>query len=538
MALNKPGEMIFFAEKYEEQLNSEGKKSISTAYLKLITWARSGNSKKIHDLYLKESGQLKTIITLPVTDQNMFEIAQAHQFYFYTLQFMIEDKDAVLIEEIMANLKVLNKNILAVKNASGMNALSILFCKLLFLYSQVEYCFYKNDLKKVEELLTEAGKMLSDDKTSINNMRPGLEDIYNNLELKLCLLKKDNDKTVQIYEKIGNTPPIFNDQKANYFENRSRLLYTMGDKKAAMNYMDSALMYQKKDVQANVEAYENLLYANIESEYNKLELENSLSKRSVLKKWVFVLIGIIVSVSGFAYYSVIRERRKSNERIKSLNNMTELAISEAMLFATREEQKKLGQDLHDDFSGSLLSLINQLEIIKQKESNPDLIQNLGDVEAQASVIYNSVRNKSHAIYNKADNPENDHFDDSLIRIINSAMPDSVYKKDIEISKDAISLLSMNQRIQILRIVQEAISNIIKYSKATEATVFLFLKDDKKTVLQISDNGIGLDKSILQKDSKKGLGFKSIRNRVDKLGGSMDIINDDGTTLLIEFEAVG
>ncbi len=538
MALNRPGEMIFFAEKFEDQLNKEGRKSISTAYLKLIIWARSGNNKKVIELYNKERDYLKGVNKLVPNNQTFIEIGQTHQFYFYTLQVLVQEQQNTLIEEVMSNLKILDDNLNNFKNSNDMRAESFQFCKYLQLFSQIEYKFYKNDLAGVKTLLAIASQKLNNEKTSLNNTKLSLEEIYNNFELKLCLINKDHAKAELFYEKIGNAPPIFNDQRSSYFESKSRLLATLGDFRSATNLMDSAMVYQKKDVQSTVEAYENLLYAHIESEYNKLELQSSMNKSNQLRNWIFVLIGIVFSISGFAFFSVLRERYKSKKRIAALNNMTEIAVNEAMLFATREEQKKIGQDLHDDFSGSLLSVINQLEAIKQNESNGELAIIIGEVSAQASMIYNSVRNKSHAIYNKADDPQNDHFDDNLVKIINSAMPDSVYKVDVDIAKAAIGHLNMNQRIQILRIIQEAIANIIKYSKASEVSVFLFLKDDQSTVLQISDNGVGFDKSILQNESRKGLGLRSILNRVNNLGGIMDIINEGGTSLVIQFKAQG
>jgi signal transduction histidine kinase len=90
-------------------------------------------------------------------------------------------------------------------------------------------------------------------------------------------------------------------------------------------------------------------------------------------------------------------------------------------------------------------------------------------------------------------------------------------------------------ISIYRIVQEALNNAIKHAKASYATVRLSTKDND-IFLKITDNGVGFDPNMQAPgDSKKGLGLQSISERIEALGGTLNIYSQPGrgTTLFVE-----
>ena len=81
---------------------------------------------------------------------------------------------------------------------------------------------------------------------------------------------------------------------------------------------------------------------------------------------------------------------------------------------------------------------------------------------------------------------------------------------------------------IYRIVQEAMTNIAKHSKANHVSISLMRKMDGRTELVIEDNGIGFDMESI----KKGLGLGSMRERAEFSGGSFDIesVREKGTVI--------
>ena len=86
------------------------------------------------------------------------------------------------------------------------------------------------------------------------------------------------------------------------------------------------------------------------------------------------------------------------------------------------------------------------------------------------------------------------------------------------------------RIHLLRIIQEAVSNILKHAKADKVKLFMY-EEDNLLHLQIIDNGKGFTKT-LQPKKKESVGLISLKNRVKEMNGTIDIItNSNGTEIL-------
>lgn len=78
-----------------------------------------------------------------------------------------------------------------------------------------------------------------------------------------------------------------------------------------------------------------------------------------------------------------------------------------------------------------------------------------------------------------------------------------------------------------RVIMELVNNIIRHSGASEATVQL-IGYDNHLALMAEDNGRGFSR-----DLGKGLGLRSIRSRVEFLGGEIAIdTGASGTTIII------
>ena len=83
------------------------------------------------------------------------------------------------------------------------------------------------------------------------------------------------------------------------------------------------------------------------------------------------------------------------------------------------------------------------------------------------------------------------------------------------------------KMNLYRIIQEAIQNINKYSKAKHVDIEFKNEDDQLT-LSIKDNGIGFDAET----KKIGIGLKNMKARVDKLKAKLSIESENGKGTLI------
>ena len=79
------------------------------------------------------------------------------------------------------------------------------------------------------------------------------------------------------------------------------------------------------------------------------------------------------------------------------------------------------------------------------------------------------------------------------------------------------------RRNIYLTVKETLHNIVKHAQATEVSIQTEI--GKWLMIKINDNGIGLDNSI---PGEFGNGLISMRNRMKELGGSFEIMSQNGT----------
>jgi signal transduction histidine kinase len=96
---------------------------------------------------------------------------------------------------------------------------------------------------------------------------------------------------------------------------------------------------------------------------------------------------------------------------------------------------------------------------------------------------------------------------------------------VTVSVDLTTALERDAEVVLLRCAQEGLANIRKHAGATHATVWLG-DDDDQTVLQVADDGRGLDPAAIP----DGFGLSGLRARLALAGGSLAVTSEGGTTL--------
>ncbi len=209
-------------------------------------------------------------------------------------------------------------------------------------------------------------------------------------------------------------------------------------------------------------------------------------------------------------------------------------ILEAVLKTENVERTRISREIHDGLQQTLtVSSMNFRQVKKELSKLSDKAmekfnagwKNLEESIAESRAVAHSLMPK--AILDFGIIPA---FE-SLIDKMNESSEGTKYQFYHNFKNDKLE----NQQVEITlyRILQEAINNIVKYSKATEVTIQL--KDyDEIYMLTVEDNGVGFDQSQIEKSSS-GLGFQSMRNRLEAVNGFLEIDSriNGGTTLLIE-----
>lgn|SRR5574344_85459 len=132
----------------------------------------------------------------------------------------------------------------------------------------------------------------------------------------------------------------------------------------------------------------------------------------------------------------------------------------------------------------------------------------------------------------------DSFDKTVTELCSSfekayAIPTSFF-----CASEHITHLVQKQKLELIRIIEESFSNIMRHAHAQHVTVKAIDVGDM-LVLSIHDNGIGFDESIINSGDKQGhhVGIKSIQERAQLLNGTAAWKNENGTTLTLIIPAV-
>lgn len=224
-----------------------------------------------------------------------------------------------------------------------------------------------------------------------------------------------------------------------------------------------------------------------------------------------ILTGAVVLVTYMvlAVITIYRYHRKKisfqRERIRAEINSLE------------NERKRIATDLHDDFGASLSAIKLRLQCL-----GPDNKKNIVLGQDCEFYIDEAMRKLKRISFNIM--PQILHrsgLKEALIELIDMLNPGSIkinFKCDVNPA-------NIERRVHIYRIVQEAMNNIIRHSKASLVNLSIE-RIKNKIQLHIEDNGIGFDKGLILKN-KKGEGLQNIRARAELLNAKIRLITRPG-----------
>ncbi|MCE7040429.1 sensor histidine kinase [Dyadobacter sp. CY312] len=292
-------------------------------------------------------------------------------------------------------------------------------------------------------------------------------------------------------------------------------------------YQDVMRAYDANDsiISVRMEDIQNNMYAHLVAEQSTEALQVAEKKMETGTLVIFIIVIALILTVCLAILRLRENKNKAAKQLEELNRITQIQIAELEANANLV-QKKMGMELHDDIAGRLVNICNFIENQTFTESDPEQKKRLELIGGMAKDAYTSTRLKSHEWYFKGLEEEATIFSQRVQKIVDQALPDEKYEKQIEIDDHSLEQVSPKIRIHLLRIIQEAMANILKHAKASEIQLFLY-EEDELITLQISDNGSGF------KSDKKGIGLESLTSRVNEMDGSLEITTSgDGTELLI------
>ncbi|MEP4091394.1 tetratricopeptide repeat protein [Reichenbachiella sp.] len=228
---------------------------------------------------------------------------------------------------------------------------------------------------------------------------------------------------------------------------------------------------------------------------------------------VIIILFVLIALIGLTFLWFFKQqqyRRKlllEQERTRASKEQIQ-----AVIHSQEEERSRFAMDLHDDFG----QLISALRInINQKEVKEDEANNLLDAmyAALKNIAFNLMpqtlleKGLSEAV-------------DELCYQLNRLGEIKFKLNTFDIDETSIAPV----KVSIYRIVQELLSNIIKYASANVVQVSITGLKGELNVL-IEDNGDGFDPQKFFQSS--GNGWRNISSRLDLMNGSIEVDSSRG-----------
>jgi signal transduction histidine kinase len=282
------------------------------------------------------------------------------------------------------------------------------------------------------------------------------------------------------------------------------------------NNLKEAIFYRNKEIALK----EDLLKLNqkgqlfeFDKKYQSTQKEQqiALQKSDLAQKntyivSLFAILGALIS-GILGYYAWQKQKRLKQENLNSMN------FTKQLLETTEVERKRIATDLHDSISHELLNLKS---IFKQ---------DIGTVNTKIDSIINDIRGISRNLHPVM-------FDKiglvpNIEQLVERIQTQNNFLVNTEI--DYKGSLTSTDELQIYRIIQEALTNIIRYAKAHAAKISIFEKNDH-ILIEIKDNGKGFNvKESL--NSGKAFGLHNIIERSRAIGGVAQIQSSTEGTII-------
>lgn len=270
--------------------------------------------------------------------------------------------------------------------------------------------------------------------------------------------------------------------------------------------------------------------------YSKVALTGQAKQFEIyldtLKAWYSV--SVYSQEEGFfiAVFDVITELKQlEDERKQSQDKLRAFAT---MLQQNKEEERKnIAREIHDEFGQVLTAIKMNLTILENevKISGKSLnVENIFDEISNMKNVIDSTIQKVRIFTNKLRPDVLDTF--GLVEALDSYIDEfsTLYNIKCNFLKPEEIEIDYNLSITVYRIVQEALTNIIRHAMASEVNITIIMKNNILNV-SIEDNGIGMDEK--QPANLKKLGIIGMKERAYICGGVLNIKSEPGNGTKIE-----
>ncbi|NOZ01611.1 MAG: HAMP domain-containing protein [Deltaproteobacteria bacterium] len=244
-----------------------------------------------------------------------------------------------------------------------------------------------------------------------------------------------------------------------------------------------------------------------------------------------------ISTTEFFDDEIGKLSRAFNQMVGSLREQQELIeqkeeerqqLLRQVISSQEEERARIARELHDELGQSMSAMLLQLRTDKQ--DRPECIVHRRGMEESISQIIEQVRSMAWRL--RPSILDDYGLRSALQRLVDEVSDLGKCRFDFTFvsSKELSERLDPAIEVIMYRVAQEAITNVIRHSGASRASVLLYHRPESVTLL-VEDEGAGFvaDADI---DDKERLGLIGMRERVSLMGGEFIIETAPGRGTMV------
>jgi signal transduction histidine kinase len=235
---------------------------------------------------------------------------------------------------------------------------------------------------------------------------------------------------------------------------------------------------------------------------------------------------------------------QERDLLGALADMAAIAVRTARLHEAEEqwtihaERDRIARELHDSLAqvlGVIHLQLRSLEARAKDEASLGIADELSSLAETADEAYSDVREAILGLRETV--REDDGLEGSLREYLRKYSRQTGIKASVTCEGDTRRALSPRAEVQLLRVVQEALTNTRKHAEATRVSVRIDCSRPG-AVLTIEDDGVGFDPSSILGSMEGGFGLASMRERVEQIGGRIDVHTapNEGTRIVVRLDA--
>ncbi len=270
----------------------------------------------------------------------------------------------------------------------------------------------------------------------------------------------------------------------------------------------------------------------------RFETDEFIAENEVLNKknfWIITASACILILLLLLY--IIKHERNKNQKLSHIQKQqlaneeiyNLLIASQNKLDEGRErEKKRISKELHDGILSKFFGIRLNLELLNNSINKESITEREKYIH-ELKKLENEIRIVSHQLSDNIFSSENS-FKTIIKELLNSQKDLGSFQFKLKADEKVFwEEISSKIKINIYRIIQEALHNIIKYSKASRVEIN-FSKDKNDLKVEVKDDGIGFNINKMS----EGIGHRNMRSRISDLEGEIQIKSSNSGTEIIMY----